>query len=234
VSAASDAKGAAGETPTAWRGGQGHGQGAGMGRMAAHGGMAGRMGARGGMVGPIMGGIEVNAESQKAWKALERLMVKRHRAMWNVFRLRDQEKPDEKAIEAKIKELRDIGAETAAVHQELAKFRRGDAPAFGPGGMGTGDMAWDRDAAWDAQQVRGAVSSKAPRMARARAALAAATGIARTARRLRRTSESVTHGTHLGTTGNGRPLCCPAGELRCAGGQSAPVAESPDMRKRRH
>lgn len=72
-----------------------------------------------GMVGPI----QVNPESQKLWKDLELLQVKRHRAMWDLFRLVGADEVDQGAVQAKQKELWTLNQDMIAAYQGLAKFQ---------------------------------------------------------------------------------------------------------------
>lgn len=101
--------------PMSGRGmGQGHGRGMGMGMM---------------MAGPV----KVNPESQKLWKELERLQVKRHRAMWDMFRLLGAEEVDPAAVQAKQKELWTLNQDMVAKHQALSQFISEAAASACPG-----------------------------------------------------------------------------------------------------
>lgn len=96
--------------------------------------MAGRMGAGHGRgMGMMVGPVQVNPETQKMWKELERLQVKRHRAMWDMFTLLGAEKVDEAAVAAKQKELWAMTQELVAKHESLAKFQVGNAACVCPG-----------------------------------------------------------------------------------------------------
>lgn len=118
---------------------QGAGAGAGCGMAAAQGcpmggkGMGQGRGRGMGMGMMVAGPVQVNPESQQLWKDLERLQVKRHRAMWDMFRLLGADKVDAAAVQAKQKELWTLNQDMIAKHQALSKFISEAAASACPG-----------------------------------------------------------------------------------------------------
>ncbi len=83
-------------------------------------------------MGMMQGPVEVTVESQRIWKSIEKLMVKQHRAMWDMFRLQSRGDVDQKQIDAKIAELQKLSADLAGQNEALAEFRSVDAGAGCP------------------------------------------------------------------------------------------------------
>ena len=92
------------------------------------------------------GYLKATPETKKTWQELERLMVRRHRLMWELFELRSQDNPDPDAIRAKLEQLRKTVEQAREARRALARNWVGGkegcerGPGIGRGRMGFGPM----------------------------------------------------------------------------------------------
>jgi len=88
--------------------------------------------------------VKVNAESEQLWRQLGDLMTKRHQLMWELFVLQNAEKPDAKAIDAKLAQIGEIERQMSVTRGALFQHRLQKTAASMGGGtrasMGCGPM----------------------------------------------------------------------------------------------
>jgi hypothetical protein len=88
--------------------------------------------------------VKVNAESEQLWRQLGDLMTKRHQLMWELFVLQNAEKPDTKAIDAKLAQIGEIERQMSVTRGALFQHRLQKTAASMGGGtrasMGCGPM----------------------------------------------------------------------------------------------
>jgi hypothetical protein len=84
--------------------------------------------------------VKVSAESEKLWKQLGAAMALRHQKMWELFALQGADKPDQKAIDAKLAEIAELDRQMSVARGGLYQYRvAGKGAAMGGGcGMGSG------------------------------------------------------------------------------------------------
>lgn len=101
---------------------------------------------KGGAMVPAAAPFRINPESEKLWKQLGAAMALRHQKMWELFALQSAEKPDQKAIEAKLAQIAEIDRQMSVARGGLYQYRvEGKGAAMGGGcgmggGMGHGKM----------------------------------------------------------------------------------------------
>ncbi len=113
------------------QGGRGWGMGSRRGFASGRGiggGMGVGLGFRGGYLQPT-------DEAKKLWDRLAMLEMERYRLQWDLFELKAAENVDQKAVQAKTDQLRDLAVERARIARELQGYWKA-APGYGRGAQG--------------------------------------------------------------------------------------------------